>query len=120
MKKPWMPRPWIASGASGAAGASGSTAGASGRELASGATACDGLLQAARPTRSKRFTRAVWACPAQRRATALLPATAAAAERVLDERSDLVDELRRAHEANGRGGLAERHVLEQARQRDRA
>ena len=42
------------------------------------------------------------------------------AERVLDERAQVVDELGRAHQADRRHRLAERHVLEQARQRDRA
>jgi len=49
-----------------------------------------------------------------------LPAATAATERVLDQRAQLVDELRCADEPDRRHRLAERHVLEQARQRDRA
>src|SRR5690242_20465230 len=64
--------------------------------------------------------RAVWRARGRWFVTTESPSTAAAAERVLDEWSDLVDELRRTDEANRRGRLAQRHVLEQARQRDRA
>src|ERR1041385_7841647 len=42
------------------------------------------------------------------------------AERAIDERAQVVDELGGTHEADSRHRLTERHVLEQAAERDRA
>src|SRR3569623_3156594 len=113
-----MPSPWTVSGAIASAGVSGRTSAAPLAASGVAAIAC-GELHAASSNKAL-FTRAVWRCASACGATALLPATAAPTECVLDEWSDLVDELRRAREANRRRRLAERHVLEQTRQRARA